>query len=260
MFERKSDKAQNMRISKRFSPFVKQPGAVTPVAFTLLELLVVIAIIVVLASLLLPALSRSKEAAKRVVCMNNLRQIGIGFAMYVGDCHVYPGNFSYWNPSGVRVGDLSHLDWGVFKCPGAKVRTIHYANGSGGAWLEDEYFYNHWGCAPGRIPTLGLDTGDLSGQCLDESAVRSPSDMIAFGEIGFLISGGVTFHRTTSQTVQPESSGTAVFRFGNHRTGAIVAYCDGHVEFGTRPSLDTKRDNVRCRWNNDNGPHPEYWK
>ena len=56
-----------------------------PGAFTLIELLVVIAIIGILAALLFPVLSRTKKKTNEVLCLNNLKQLGLGMNMYVHD-------------------------------------------------------------------------------------------------------------------------------------------------------------------------------
>jgi len=76
-------------------------------AFTLIELLVVIAIIALLASMLLPAVSRSKAKAKDLTCINNLKQTGLGLRMWAND----QGDKYPWSVDQSKGGSQGSLDW-----------------------------------------------------------------------------------------------------------------------------------------------------
>jgi len=113
--------------------------------FTLIELLVVIAIIAILAAILFPVFARAREQARKTSCLSNLKQLGLGFAMYTQDYDErLPGIWSgQWN---LNSSPQAQMNWAPAIFPYTKNKQIYVcpsdSSGHGSSYLGNNYIGN----------------------------------------------------------------------------------------------------------------------
>jgi prepilin-type N-terminal cleavage/methylation domain-containing protein len=264
--------------------------------FTLIELLVVVLIIGILAGLLLPALARSRALAQSLRCKSNLRQQGIGLALYVDDHGVYPlGTWSAYSwldavrdYTGARLpgslGGISPPAPGstILSCPGYEritgkgneLYSYGYNRGGVSDVLANSPQMAHRDCGlglGGRMLTRNV-TSPSEVQAASESSIANPADMICggdalimdwggYGNVPILkgdadISYGIVANSKGVFDGQPRAAKANAAR---HLSEWNLVFCDGHVTAKKENALfDMQNASVRSMWNKDNEPHFEF--
>lgn len=173
--------------------------------FTLIELLVVIAIIAILASLLLPALSRSRERVRQTACANLLRQMFLASSLYADDNGGFIAPFSlnnYWAGEVLRACGYG-ADFGTRKtlCP---ARPNVYYDSSRLLNLVGTY----WGTPPGAYVRV--------------ESCKSPADKCMYADAP----QRPTYDPT--KTCNYYSNSSASYPLPIHTLGLNLVYLDGH--------------------------------